>query len=315
VPRFSRSLTLLILPLALVACSGDAEGSTAETDAGDGLRISHDVGTSTLDRPAARIVTTSDETTELVVALGLQPTGAGSTRVDPTSADPFDGYYIEADRLGDPEFVGGSEPHLESISALEPDLIVHGSDDEIVDRLGSIAPTVVFDVQQPGAWQRALGELGTATGREGQAERVVQEYEDVVAAARGVLAPVVTRYPTVGVIYPEYRGGAENYLFGEEFALASVLPELGFGLGGSSLAEDAFPGVQQISSEVYSSIEADLLLALGTVSWQETSSAPTLSALSVPVLAVPLDDGQPAAGPLTSPALIERYVAALRQLG
>ncbi len=34
-----------------------------------------------------------------------------------------------------------------------------------------------------------------------------------------------------------------------------------------------------------------------------------------PVLPVPLDDGQPSAGPLTSPALLERYLTALRSLG
>ncbi len=57
-----------------------------------------------------------------------------------------------------------------------------------------------------------------------------------------------------------------------------------------------------------------MLLALGTVPWQETTSEPTLSTLPVPVVAVPLDAGQPSAGPLTSPALLERCVTALRTL-
>jgi iron complex transport system substrate-binding protein len=319
-----RPLVPLAVPLltaALLGCS-DAAGSDASADgaaagspAGGAVEVVHDTGTLTLDGPATRIVTTSDETTELVVALGLQPVGAGSTRVDPLAADPFAGHYLEGDRLGDPEFVGGSEPELEAIAALEPDLIVHGSDDEVDDRLAEIAPTVVYDVTVPGAWEQALPRLGAATGEEERAEEVVRSYGDAVAAARAQLAPVASAYPRVGVVYPQYRGGADNYLFGEEFALAAVVPDLGFELAGSDLAEDAFPGVQQISSEVYSSIQADLLLALGTVPWQETTSEPTLATLPIPVLGVPLDDGQPSAGPLTSPALLDRYVTALQTLG
>jgi hypothetical protein len=143
----------------------------------------------------------------------------------------------------------------------------------------------------------------------------VQAHRDAVREARRQLEPVVAAHPRVGVVYPQYRGGADNHLSGAEFALAAVVPELDFELAGSDLAEDAFPGVQQISSEVGSSIEADLLLALGTVPWQETTSEPTLSTLPVPVVAVPLDDGRPSAGPLTSPALPDRYLTALRSPG
>ncbi len=307
-------LAVPLLATALLGCSGADGTDDAAAATGGVLEIAHDTGSLTLPAPATRIVTTSDETTELVVALGLQPVGAGSTRVDPTAADPFGGYYIDADRLGEPQFVGGTELELEAIAALEPDLIVHGSDDELDEQLAEIAPTAVFDVTVPGAWEQALPELGTATGREDEAADRVAAYEDAVAAAREELAPVAAAYPRAGVVYPQYRGGAENFLFGEEFALAAVVPDLGFSLAGSDLAEDAFPGVQQISSEVYSSIEADVLLALGTVPWQETTSEPTLSTLPVPVVAVPLDDGQPSAGPLTSPALLERYVTALRSL-
>jgi iron complex transport system substrate-binding protein len=314
--RLALSIAVPALVVALVGCSEAAgEEAAGGPAAGGALEVSHDTGSLTLQEPATRIVTTSDETTELVVALGLQPVGAGSTRVDPVAADPFAGYYIDAGRLGDPQFVGGSEPELEAIAALRPDLIVHGADDEVDDRLAEIAPTAVYDVTVPGAWQQALPRLGEATGREDEAAEAVQAYEDAVAAAREELAPVAATHPRVGVVYPQYRGGAENFLFGEEFALAAVVPDLGFELAGSDLAEDAFPGVQQISSEVYSSIRADVLLALGTVPWQETTSAPTLSTLPIPVVPVALDDGQPSAGPLTSPALLERYVTALRSLG
>jgi ABC-type Fe3+-hydroxamate transport system substrate-binding protein len=299
----------------LTACSGDP-GEPTTAGAERQVEITHDLGALTLDGTAQRVVTTSDEGTELLVALGLQPVGAGSTRVDPTAAEPFaDAYYIDAGRLGDPEFVGGAELDLEAIAALGPDLIVHGGEDELVGSLEGIAPTAVFDVSVPGAWQDAITELGEATDRTDEARSAIDDHEQAVARAREALAPVVEQFPRVGIIYPQYRGGEDNFLFGEEFALASVVPDLGFELAGSDRAEDAFPGVQPVSSELYSSIDADLLLALGTQPWQETTSEPTLSALAIPIVAVPLDDGQPSAGPLTSPALLERYVTALGAVG
>lgn len=274
----------------------------------------HDEGTATLPAVPRRIVTTSDEATELIVALGLEPVGAGSTRVDATAEDPFADYYLTAEQLGDPEFVGAAEPNVEAVAALDPDLIVHGAADDYADDLARVAPTVVYDVQAPGAWQEALSAVGEATGREGEAAEVLDDYAAMVEQARGELAPVAETYPRVGVVYPEYRGGTDNFLLGPEFALAAALPDLGFQVAGSSAAEDAFPGVQTISTELYSTIEADALLALGTGPWQETSSGEVLGALDIPVLGVPLDDGQPSAGPLTSPALVERYREVLAEL-
>jgi hypothetical protein len=108
-PVVPLAVPLLTAALVLGACS-DTSGSGTDGQAAPGgaLEIPHDTGTLTLEGPATRIVTTSDETTELVVALGLQPVGAGSTRVDPLVEDPFAGYYIDSDRLGDPQFLGAA---------------------------------------------------------------------------------------------------------------------------------------------------------------------------------------------------------------
>ncbi len=313
-PRHAAAAAALCL--ALAACS-DGSSTSDATAAGGGerLELRHDTGTLALDAVPERVVTTSDETTELAVALGLQPVGVGSTRVSgATDEERFARYYIPAERLGDPAYVGGEELDLEAVAALEPDLVLHGVDDEVADALAGIAPTAVLDVQEPGAWQEAVVALGGATGRQERAERLVEDYEALVLRAREDLAAVATRYPRVGVLYPQYRGGSDNYLFTAEFALASVVPELGFALAGSPRASEAFPGVLSISSELYATIDADLVLALGTVPWQRTTSAGVLEALEAPVVGVPLDEGQPSAGPLTSPELVEAYRAVLAPL-
>lgn len=300
--------------LTTTACGAEDPSAPPPSASDAPVELRHDTGTLTLDAAPVRIVTTTDETTELVVALGLQPVGIGSTRVAPTDGGRLEGYYIPAERLGDPQYVGGEQVSLEAVAALAPDLVVHGADDETAADLAELAPTAVFDVQAPGAWEAAVGALGAATGRGDRADEAVGGYRAVVEEARAALAPVAARYPRIAVIYPEYRGGTDNYVFGEEFALASAVPDLGFQLAGSPRAADAFPGVQTISTELYSTIEADLLLALGTVPWQETSSAVVLDGLAVPVVGVPLDAGQPSAGPLTSPELVTAYRDALAPL-
>ncbi len=314
-PRPWIASAVVLAVVVLAGCSPAPSGPAAAPPSGPPVELVHDTGALTLPAPAARIVTTSDETTELVVALDLRPVGVGSTRVTGTTDEErFAGYYIPAERLGDPEFVGGEELSLEAIAALEPDLVVHGGADERVPALERIAPTAVFDVQEPGAWQTALAALGAATGRGERAAEVVRSHEEGLAAAREELAGVAARYPRVAVLYPEYRGGSDNYLFTEEFALAAVLPDLGFTLAGSPEADPAFPGVQSISTELYSTIEADAVLALGTAPWEQTTSADVLEALEAPVAGVALDAGQPSAGPLTTPDLVADYRTALLAL-
>lgn len=100
-------------------------------------------------------------------------------------------------------------------------------------------------------------------------------------------------------------------MFGAEFALAAALPDLGFTLSGLEQAASLSPGVGTISAELLGTIEADTVLALGPADWRETPSAVVLSALSSPVLWVPLDLTRPSAGPLTSTDLLREYVEVL----
>lgn len=312
-----RRLTLLLVALGLVV-AGCAESTAEQEDAtspatGAPVSVDHDLGQVTLDRTPVRVVTTTDETTELVVALGVQPVGVGSTRVDAAAGDDarFADYYLPPEQLGRPAFVG-SDPNLEAIAVLDPDLIVHGSDDEFTPKLTAIAPTLVYDVTAPGAWQEALTQLGRATGRPRQAADVVTSYDEQVATTRERLRPVAEAAPRVTLLYPQYRGGVDNFVFGTEYALASVLPELGFELTGLEQAAPFEPGLGTISAERYGQIPTDTILALGTTDWRQTSSAPVLSVLGVPVLGVRLDEGRPASGPLSAPYYLRAFADALQ---
>lgn len=276
-----------------------------------GTSIADDRGDVALDSVPSRIVTTGEEATELVVALGIKPVGVGSSRVDATKANPLEGYYLEPGQLGTPAYIGPDPFNFEAVAALEPDLIVHYFDDANVATFEDIAPTVVFDVQAPGTWQEAVRRLGRGLGREQKAAASIAAFDEALTDAQGKLAEVVSQAPRITVTYPNYRGGSDNYLFDADFALAEVFVKLGFELVGIEKAAPVFPGVGTISTELYGTIETDTVVAIGPVDWTTTPSGPFLATVDAPVLGVIIDENWPAAGPLTSVTVLERYVAAL----
>lgn len=324
--------SLVAAALLLVACGGGDADSTVTTQPvepastesappteteGGPITIDDDLGSVELDAAASTVVTTSDEATEMIVALGLQPIGVASSRVDPAaSADQrFAGYFLTTEQLGDPEFVGGEVLNFEAIAALDPDLIVHAADDDRVETLRGIAPTAVFDVQVPGRWQAALIELGDATNRGDEAATLIEAYEVSLAAARTELTGIAEEHPELTVIYPNYRGGEENFVFDADFALAAVVPDLGFDLVGIDAAEPAFPGVGVISTERYGDLAdgTDTIIAIGPDEWSGTASGPLLDSLPVPVVDVSVDEGRPSTGPLSAPVYLQRFLDALTE--
>jgi hypothetical protein len=128
----------------------------------------------------------------------------------------------------------------------------------------------VYDVTVPGVWQEAFVRLGRGLEREQRARDAVDAYAAEVALTKTRLAPVVARAPRITVIYPNYRGGGENFVFDAQFALAEVFVQLGFGLVGIEKAAEAFPGVGSISLERLGDFETDTIIALGPVDWRET---------------------------------------------
>lgn len=97
-------------------------------------------GPTVFDTPPERVVTLDWALTEQVLDLGVVPVGA--PELD-----------LHAEWVGRPEIPGGvadvglrTEPNLERIASLEPDVILGADlDPALADTLRSIAPTVVFE--------------------------------------------------------------------------------------------------------------------------------------------------------------------------
>jgi hypothetical protein len=274
--------------------------------------VGSDRGEVSLNVFPTRIVTTSEEVTELIVALGLQPVGVGSSRVDLTRGDRiFDGYYLTAEQIGSPVYVGAGPFKLRGDHRTQT-----GSDRPLPPgrrRRQAGADRTDGGVRRHGAGQLAAGAAPARRGHRPrrQAADVIDAFDAELGSARRRLAPVVAVAPRISVIYPNYRGSPNTYVFGREFALAQVFPDLGLQLVGIEKAAPVFAGVGAISPELLGDIDTDTIIAVGPVDWTKTASEPILSILDVPMLWVEVDESRPSAGPLTSPQLLRKYVEAL----
>ena len=279
------------------------------------VTVSDLYGEVTLEKQPERIVVLTDEMTEIVVALGTQPVGVSSTRFDYDVGEKAVNAGYLAPALDNAIFVGGAEPSLEAITALKPDLIVASANNEaIVPQLSEIAPTLTFSLDKAGDWQAVMKTLGVATGRTAAAEAAEATYQNEVATLRERTADLAAMHPTVNLIYPQYRGGEENFIFDETFGLGGNLSALGFTPVVPEGVEMTPQGFGTLSTEAFSSLDADTVLSVGVGERQDNAVNRLLDATGATLAYVDIGLGRPPQGPLSDLFYMERFADAIRTL-
>ncbi|MGE9693241.1 MULTISPECIES: iron-siderophore ABC transporter substrate-binding protein [unclassified Streptomyces] len=142
----------------------------------------------TLDGPAKRIVTTEWNVTEAALTLGVTPVGVADVK----------GYrtWDKAAPLGDGAKDIGmrGEPSMDTVAALQPDVIVATSDlkPAAVKQLRKIAPVLEVDSAVGGAQlktvDRTLDLVAEATGTTDKATTVKKDFRAKIAEGRKALA-------------------------------------------------------------------------------------------------------------------------------
>ncbi|MFC3995805.1 ABC transporter substrate-binding protein [Nocardiopsis sediminis] len=260
--RVSRRSVLLgaggIAALAATGC-----GPQSADSAGDGpsRSIEHKYGTTEISGRPSRVVTIGLTEQDYVLALGVAPVGV---------REWFGGHEgalwpWARDVLGDdpmPEVLPVDELNFEQIGTLGADLILgvnSGLTEQEYTLLSEIAPTVAqpADYADYGApWQEITRIVGTALGREDDAEALVADIEEQFervradhpefAEATGLLATSID-----GDAFAYAEGPAPDFLV----QLGLTLPEAAEGL---FTGENREP--QQVSLERIEVLEADALL-------------------------------------------------------
>ena len=166
----TRKLVSLLLCLALAcAClAGLAEGGLTVTDM-TGREI-------TLAGPASRVVALTASDCEILYALG-----AGDCLVGR-------GEYCDypAEVLNLPVVKSGAETNLEEILALEPEVVIMATMAQTVEQVEALenagVKVIVSDAQNLEGVYTAITLIGAVTGKDAEAEALVQQMKDTFAA-------------------------------------------------------------------------------------------------------------------------------------
>ncbi|WP_078394808.1 ABC transporter substrate-binding protein [Shouchella patagoniensis] len=178
--------------ILLTACgSGDAQeasGDKEPTQNGDGITVTDINGTQTFEEVPKRVVSLEWSYTENLLALGVQPVGVADIENYNKWVD------VDAELSGDAVDVGlRTEPNLEAIAELEPDLIITvGNRGENIDEeLKAIAPTLLFNpypeegegLSQYEEMEQTFKEMAKVLDATEQAESVLADLEATYANA------------------------------------------------------------------------------------------------------------------------------------
>ncbi|PWW43299.1 MULTISPECIES: ABC transporter substrate-binding protein [Paenibacillus] len=193
-------LIMLAFVLVLAGCgkantttdaSKDADSGSAPAEETAGpVTVKHKRGELTLDKPAERVVTLEWTYTEDVVALGVQPVGNADNANYKVYVSSEAGLDDSVTDIGT-----RSEPNLEAIAALKPDLIIANADNNnaVYDQLNAIAPTIEYDPYDGDGYNydkmtEIFNNIATALGKEDKAKQVLDELDQHYAEAKEKLA-------------------------------------------------------------------------------------------------------------------------------
>jgi iron complex transport system substrate-binding protein len=215
-----------LLSLGLAACGSAPE--PAQPAAEPFRVVAHAMGETSIPAQPKRVVALDQSFVDAVLTLETPVVGYTTYRAISEGLPEYLGplattYAADAISVGEL-----TEPSLEQITALKPDLIVSAKvrHEALYSQLSQIAPTV-FSETTGAIWKDNLRLMGQALGKESLAEARISEYEDRAAA----IGTAITEanggtLPTISVI--RFTEEATVRLYGEKSYSGVVLQDVGF---------------------------------------------------------------------------------------
>ncbi|RKN84728.1 ABC transporter substrate-binding protein [Paenibacillus ginsengarvi] len=165
----------------LAGCSDKKAAEPAPTNGSSGANqsytVKHAMGETPIPKPPQRVVILTNEGTEALLALGIKPVGAVKSWV----GDPWYD-HIKADMQGVKNVGTESQPNIEDIAALKPDLIIGNKMriEKVYDQLSKIAPTV-YSTELRGDWKINFKLYAEAVGKKAEGEKIMADFDKRLA--------------------------------------------------------------------------------------------------------------------------------------
>lgn len=258
----------LIVLLPLTACGNADDGSSESSppsQTAEGafpVTVEHEFGSTTIEEEPERVVTLGVTDADAVLALDLVPVGNTGYTFYESGLGPW-----TDDLVGGAELTridSDSEPNIEQIANLAPDLIIGvsaGFDDAVYEDLSQIAPvvarpagTAAYTVPR----DEATEVIATALGRPEEGAALNGATDELLAQARA-------EYPEfeglTGTAVLPYDGKYGAYLPGD--ARGRFLLSLGFDIPEAISEQDSGDSFfVELSTERVDLLDGDLLLVM-----------------------------------------------------
>lgn len=256
--RFSLTISAALLALTVIVSGCGQAGSNnsnaaspVESNAansGSEHKVTHSMGETTIKGTPKRVVVLTNEGTEALLALGVKPVGA----VKSWTGDPW--YeHIAADMEGVTVVGEESQPNLELIASLKPDLIIGNKlrQEKVYDQLKAIAPTV-FSETLRGAWQTNFLLYADALGKTTEGEKLIADYDSRAADFKAKAGDKLNQ--KVSVV--RFMAG-KTRIYLEDTFTGIAFSKLGITRPDNQKYTDTF--VEEITKERLPEVDADML--------------------------------------------------------
>ncbi|MFI2348614.1 ABC transporter substrate-binding protein [Streptomyces sp. NPDC019443] len=243
--------------LALTAC-GSGNDSKDSKDTSPGAGGTHTVKTAMGDVqvPDApqRVVVLDTAELDSAITLGVKPVGAAHADVESGFLN-----YLPKDQVAGIKDVGAiTQPNLEAVAALKPDLILTSKvrDGDKYDKLRAIAPTVMTE-STGHPWKENFQVHADALGKKDEAAKAVSAYaahaKKVTEALGGKEKAAATEINVV-----RFVEGADIRIYGKQNYIATILADVG--LGRPAITDEAKDGFSyDVSPEKIDLAAADVI--------------------------------------------------------
>jgi len=234
---------LLAASTLLAACGGPSSGESAPES--ETRELEHAMGVAEVPADPQRVVVLDTGELDDALALGVKPVGA--VRIDVATGFLS---YLEGQTEGIEEVGTISEPNLEKIAALDPDVILSSTvrHEAIYEQLNEIAPTVLAP-DLGDTWKENFLLYADALNKSEEAEQMLAAFEDQ-AAQLGERIGTGKSLSIVRFLPGQIR------LYSDQSFTGVILDDMGLTVPEPAIGEDTY---LELSPEQVTTADADYL--------------------------------------------------------